>query len=131
MTSEPGRLFSGAVSAGRYGRITAIASFEHICNLPEVVERCASLLVPGGGLRAAIPNEGRFLWKFAYTMTTGVEFRRKYGLDYSTLMNYEHVNTADEIEAVLTHFFPHVKMSLLGLNKDFAFYRYYECTKRP
>lgn len=112
-----------------YDRITAIASFEHICNLPEVVERCHSLLRTGGCLRVAIPNEGRFLWKFAYTMTTGLEFKHKYGLDYSTLMNYEHVNTADEIEAVLVHFFPHIKCSLLGISKDLAFYRYYECVK--
>lgn len=113
----------------QYDRIITIATFEHICNLPEVVERCRSLLLPGGCLRAAIPNEGRFLWKFAYKMTTGLEFQLKYGLDYSVLMNYEHVNTADEIEAILMHFFPSVKMSLLGFNKDFAFYRYYECRK--
>lgn len=112
-----------------YDRITAIASFEHICNLPEVVEHCKSLLRPNGCLRIAIPNEGRFLWKFGYTMTTGLEFKHKYGLDYSTLMNYEHVNTADEIEAVLAHFFPHIKLSLLGVGKDLSFYRYYECTK--
>lgn len=112
----------------RYDRITSIAAFEHICNLPEVVERCKSLLAPGGCLRAAIPNEGRFLWKLAYKMTTGLEFRLRYGLDYSVLMDYEHVNTADEVEAVLMHFFPSVKMSLLGFNRDLAFYRYYECT---
>lgn len=113
----------------KYDRITAIACFEHICNLPEVVERCRSLLRDGGCLRVAIPNEGRFLWKFAYTMTTGLEFKHKYGLDYSTLMNYEHVNSADEIEAVLARFFPHIKSSLLGICKDLAFYRYYECVK--
>lgn len=113
----------------RYDRITAIASFEHICNLPEVVECCRDLLAENGSLRIAIPNEGRFLWKFAYKMTTGLEFSRKYKLDYSVLMNYEHVNTADEIESVLLHYFANVKMSLLGITKDFAFYRYYECTK--
>lgn len=113
----------------KYDRITAVASFEHICNLPEVVERCRSLLNRGGVLRVAIPNEGRFLWKFAYTMTTGLEFKHKYGLDYSMLMNYEHVNTADEIEAVLVHFFPHIKRSMLGVGKNLSLYRYYECLK--
>ena len=83
----------------------------------------------GGVLRVAIPNEGRFLWKFAYTMTTGLEFKHKYGLDYSMLMNYEHVNTADEIEAVLVHFFPHIKRSMLGVGKVFSLFRYYECVK--
>lgn len=113
----------------QYDRITAIASFEHICNLPEVVECCRDLLTPNGTLRIAIPNEGRFLWKFSYKMTTGLEFSRKYKLDYSVLMNYEHVNTADEIEAVLMYYFSKIRMSLLGVTKDFAFYRYYECEK--
>ena len=113
----------------QYDRITAIASFEHICNLSEVVENCQILLKPGGSLRVAIPNEGRFLWKFAYQMTTGLEFRFKYKLNYSVLMNYEHVNNADEIEQVLTYYFSSIKRSLLGISRDLAFYRYYECTK--
>ena len=113
----------------QYDRIIAIASFEHICNLPEVVEYCRDLLKPNGCLRIAIPNEGRFLWRLSYKATTGLEFSRKYKLDYSVLMNYEHVNTADEIEAILRYYFSDVKMSLLGISKDFAFYRYYECTK--
>ena len=113
----------------KYDRITAIGSFEHICNLPEVVERCQSLLRTGGSLRVAIPSEGKFLWKFSYTITTGLEFKLKYGLDYSVIMNHEHVSTADEIEAVLAHFFPHIKMSLLGVSKNLSVLRYYECVK--
>ncbi len=111
-----------------YDRITSIAAFEHILNLPNVVEKCTQLLKPNGCLRIAIPNEGRFLWKFAYEMTTGLEFMRKYHLAYSILMRHEHVNTADEIETILLHYFSHVKMSLAGVNRDFALYRYYECT---
>lgn len=113
---------------GVYDRITAIAAFEHICNLTEVVEQCTYLLKPGGCLRVAIPNEGRFLWKVAYEMTTGLEFRHRYHLAYSTMMHYEHVNTADEIETILMHYFPAVKMSLAGITRDLALFRYYECT---
>ena len=36
-------------------------------------------------------------------------------------MWYEHVNTANEIEIVLRHFFTDVKMSLLGISKNMAF----------
>lgn len=117
----------------KYDRITSVATFEHICDLPDVVSRCCALLKPGGCLRVAIPNEGRFLWKAAYTLTTGLEFRLKYHLDYSRLMKYEHVNTADEIEEVLRCYFEDVALSLMGLGKDFSFYRYYECRnpRRP
>lgn len=111
----------------RYDRITAVACFEHICNLPEVVEKCAQLLKPGGILCVSIPNEGRFLWKFAYTLTTGLEFKKRYGLKYDVLMNYEHISTADDIEAVLKYYFKNINTSLLGFGKTFSLYRYYEC----
>ena len=113
----------------KYYRITAIASLEHILNLPDVIATACKLLYKNNGIFcAAIPNEGRFLWKFAYTISTGFEFKRKYGLDYSLLMKYEHVNTADEIEQVLKYFFKKIKIKLFGVSKTFAFYRYYECS---
>lgn len=111
----------------KYDRITSIACFEHILNLPEVVESIIHHMKPGGILSVAIPNEGRFLWHFAYTMTTGREFQKKYGLSYEIWMRYHHVNTADEIETILSYYFSDIKMSLFGINKDLAFYRYYEC----
>ena len=113
----------------RYDRIISIATFEHILDLPDMVARSCNLLNPGGGLYVSIPNEGRFLWKLAYKLTTGAEFKRRYGLDYSVLMNYEHCNTADEIEDVLRHFYDHVSVKLFGPCKTFALYRFYCCTK--
>ncbi len=92
-----------------------------------MVSKSISLLNKGGKLYVAIPNEGRFLWKFAYTMTTGREFKKRFGLEYETLMRYEHINTADEIEQILKYYFNDVKRSLFGINKTFSFYRYYEC----
>lgn len=113
----------------KYDRITSIACFEHIENLPEVVAKVTKLLKTNGKLCISIPNEGRFLWKFSYTMTTGREFKKRFGLEYETLMRYEHINTADEIEQILKYYFKDVKMSLFGVSKTFSFYRYYECSK--
>jgi len=113
----------------KYDRITSVATFEHILNLPEVVANSALLLNSGGMLLTAIPNEGTFLWKLGYKLTTGIEFRLKYGLDYSVLMNYEHVNTADEVELVLKTFFKKTTCSVFGLNKKIGFYRFYVCTQ--
>lgn len=113
----------------KYDRITSIATFEHITDLPKVVATTCLLLNKIGTLRVAIPNEGTLLWKAGYTLTTGIEFKLKYGLDYETLMNHEHVNTANEIEEVISYFYKKIKCSFLGIHKQIAFYRFYECSE--
>lgn len=112
-----------------YDRVTSIAAFEHICNLPEVIARCVLLLGTGGTLRCAIPSEGTILWKLGYTMTTGLEFKRRHNLSYEVLMRYEHVNTAAEIEMVLRRFFSKVDRSVFGLSKGLSLYQFYACTE--
>ena len=97
--------------------------------MPKVVAKTCQLLKTGGTLRVSIPNEGTFLWKLGWKLTTGLEFRLKYKLKYETLLKYEHVNNADEIEGVLKHFYSNVKCSCFGLNRRFAFYRFYECSE--
>lgn len=114
----------------KYDRITSIATFEHIVDLPKVVAKSCLLLNTDGSLRTSIPNEGTFLWTLGWKITTGLEFRLKYGLDYGILMKYEHVNTADEIEEILNYFYKINKCYTFGLNKGIAFYRFYE-SKEP
>ena len=111
----------------RYDRIISIASFEHICNLPEVVACCGLLLKLGGQLRAAIPAEGGPLWKLGWTLTTGLEFKRRYGLDYEVIMRAEHVNTWREVAGVLNYFFKDVECSYLGLSRALSLYQVYLC----
>lgn len=113
----------------RYDRITSIAAFEHVCNLPEVVARTGLLLDVDGTLRVSIPSEGTVLWTLGWKMTTGLEFRVRYGLDYGVLMRHEHVNTAREIEDVLTYFFARVRTAVFGLSKRISFYRFHECSE--
>lgn len=116
--------------SNKYDRITSIATFEHICDLPEVVAKSCLLLREDGSLRVAIPNEGTMLWTLGWKLTTGLEYKMKYGLDYKVLMEYEHVNNADEIEAVLKFFYQKVEHKVFGLSRKYAFYRFYEC-KQP
>ena len=111
----------------KYDRIISIAAFEHICNLPEVIARCGLLLAEGGNLRCGIPSEGTIMWKLGYMMTTGLEFKRKHGLDYEVLMKHEHVNTAREIEAVLRYFFEDVGSRVFGIAKAISLYQFYVC----
>jgi hypothetical protein len=112
-----------------YDRVTSIAAFEHILNLPEVIARAALMLNPMGNLRCGIPSEGTIMWKLGYTFTTGLEFKRKHGLDYEILMKHEHVNTAREIEEVLRYFFGKVESGVFGVAKAISFYQFYACTE--
>ena len=113
----------------QYARIISIAAFEHICDLPAVVAICGLLLREGGHLRVGIPSEGSVLWKLGWSLTTGVEYRLKHGLDYGLLMRYEHVNTAAEIVDVLSHFFGVLHSRVFGVSCKMSFYQFHECAR--
>ena len=91
-----------------------------------MIEHICRLLRPSGQLRVAIPNEGTLLWDMG-TRVTGFVFRIKNGLDYQVLMRHEHLNSADEIEEVLSYYFSDIKCKVFGLSRKLAFYRYYKC----
>ena len=112
-------------SSNKYDRIISVATFEHITDLPKVVAKTCLLLEANGSLRTSIPSDG-FLWTLGWKMTTGLEFKLKYGLDYGILMKYEHVNTADEIEKILNYFYAVNNCNTFGLNKKISLYRFYE-----
>lgn len=114
----------------RYDRVTSVAALEHICNLPEVLARSALALAAGGVFRAAIPSEGGFLWRMGWTLTTGLEFRLRHGLDYGVLMRHEHVNTAAEIETLLAALFEEVTIRSFGVGRQFSLYRFL-AARRP
>ena len=111
----------------KYDRIISIATYEHILNLHEVLEWTKTLLKPTGKHIVAIPNEGHLLWKIGWMCTTGLAFRLKYNLDYSVIIKHEHVNEADEIEAMLKQYYRIEKCQVFGLSKKLCLYRVYTC----
>lgn len=111
----------------RYDRITSVATLEHLCDLPKVIAKSGLLLTERGVFRASVPSEGTFLWKLGWKLTTGLEFKIKYGLNYDFIMRHEHVNTAREIEEVLRHFFTKVECKFFGLSKSLSLYQSFEC----
>ena len=113
----------------RYDRITSIAVLEHVENLPELVARAGQLLTQGGSFRAGIPSEGTILWRLGWQMTTALDFRARYNLDYKVLMRYEHVNTAAEIEEVLRYFFSTTQRRVFGLMRSLSFYQFFACSQ--
>jgi len=118
----------GDVPAGQaYDRITSIATFEHVCDLPRVIARSALHLAPGGSMRVSVPSEGTPLWKLGWMVTTGLEFRIRHGLDYGLLMRHEHVNTAFEIESLLRFFFSDIQCRVFGLCRGLSLYQFFVC----
>jgi SAM-dependent methyltransferase len=113
----------------RYDRITSVAALEHICDLPLVLARAARHLNAGGTLRAAIPSEGGLLWKLGWMLTTGLEFRLRYGLDYGLMMAHEHVNDARDIEILLSALFEEVEVRSLGVGRQLSLYRFIAARK--
>jgi hypothetical protein len=114
----------------RYQRITSIAALEHMCDLPLVLARAAGRLERDGVLRVAYPSEGGFLWTVGWMFTTGLEFRLRHGLDYGIMMRHEHVNRAEEIEALLRGLFEEVRIQSFGLGRQLSLYRFAEA-RRP
>jgi len=114
----------------RYDRITSVAALEHICDLPLVLARAARLLKPDGVLRSAIPSEGGMLWSLGWMATTGLEFRLRHGLDYGLLMRHEHVNTAREIETLVSALFEDVEIRSFGIGRQLSLYRF-SAARRP
>lgn len=113
----------------RYNRIISVATLEHVCDLPKLIAKSALLMCPEGQFRAGIPSEGTWFWKLAWKLSTGLEFRIRFGLDYGLIMKHEHVNTAAEIGSVLRYFFNEVELKVFGFAKSVSLYQFFCCEK--
>ena len=111
-----------------YERITSVATFEHVLDLPDMIASCVKHLSPTGTLRVAVPSEGTPLWACAWRFGTGVEFRLRYGLAYAPIMRHEHVNTAAEVEQLLRARFSRVERRVFGLGRSLSLYQCFLCS---
>ena len=100
---------------------------EHVEHLPDVVARSGLLLDRNGVFQAGIPAEGGMLWGLAWRSTTGIAYRLRTGLPYAPVMHHEHVNTAEEIIAIVRYLFRSVTVSWFPLpSRHLSFYCYIE-----
>lgn len=115
----------------RYRRIVSIAVLEHLTDLPGDVAQSALLLDDQGLFQAGIPSEGGLLWWLAWRFSTGLAYFVRTGLDYGVVMRHEHVNNANEIIAIVRHFFEDVRIRRFPTPFHHAsFYSYLEA-QRP
>jgi len=111
----------------KYDRIISIAVLEHVETLPQMIAQSALKLNSGGIFQAGIPSEGEFLWHACSHLSTGILYRLRTGLDYGTLMKYEHINRASEIIQMIEYFFEEVKIERFPLSwKKASIYTYIE-----
>jgi SAM-dependent methyltransferase len=101
-----------------YDCIFSVAALEHLTDLPLVLARAGLMLREGGTFRAGFPSEGGLLWGLAWRLTTGIEYRIRYGFNYGALMRHEHLNAANEILTLLGHFYEQVEVFRFPLPFD-------------
>lgn len=141
---EPfGTLFSGSIHAKRvrhiysdqsqiplgssYARIVSIAVLEHMTDLPRELARSGILLKPDGVFQAGIPSEGGLTWWLGWRCTTGISYWLRNRLDYGVVMRHEHVNTSDEIIALVRLLFRDVRVKRFPLpHRHLSLYAYIE-----
>jgi len=114
-----------------YDRVISVAVLEHLTDLPRVVAKCAQHLAPAGRFQAGIPSEGGLGWWLGWNVVTGPVFRLRTGLPYAALMRHEHVNTANEIEAIVRYLFEKVQIRRFPLPFIHGSFYTYLDARRP
>lgn len=99
----------------RYSRIISVAVLEHLEDLPYTIARSGLMLTETGTFQAGFPSEGGFLWGLSWRLSTGIVYRIRTGLAYSSVMGHEHLNSADEIIKITNYFFHKVRRSRFPL----------------
>ena len=114
----------------KYDKIISIATLEHLTSLPNEIELCKNLLKPNGIFQIGIPCEGEFAFKFGSFLMSGVSFKLKYNLDYKKIMEYEHINSLDEIMTIVEYNFKIInfcRSPFIFPIKNLSFYAFIEC----
>ena len=102
--------YAQEIEGNKYDRILSVAVLEHLTDLPREIATCCLLIENRGIFQAGITCEGELAWYLGWRFSSAISFRRKYGLDYSSLMAHEHVNTMREIVEILRTFFDNVRI---------------------
>ena len=111
----------------RYDRIISIAVLEHMVNLPTDLASLCTHLNTGGTFQAGIPCEGELAWYLGWKYVSGPAFYLRHRLDYAPVMRHEHINTSDEIVALIKYLFDKVTIKRFPFPfRHMSFYMYIE-----
>ena len=117
---------------GSFDRIVAIHVLEHLPHLPAAIGEIQRLLAPDGVIDVVIPCEGGLAHTLARKVSAERLFRQRFGMEFLPIHLNEHVNSYNEVVALLkrhfapTHrrFFPlRLPIANLNLCSGFRFLR--------
>lgn len=88
-----------------FDRIIAAHIFEHILNLPAVLNTLRRLLKPSGCIDVILPCEAGLLYTIGRKVSSEREYRKHFGAGFSEITRSEHVNSIFEVfDEVRQHF---------------------------
>ena len=82
---------------GFFDRIVGVHVLEHLRNLPAALLEIRRLLKPDGCFDVVLPCEGGLAYAVARKISAERLFRKRFGMDYTPIVQNEHVSTLDEV----------------------------------
>jgi len=77
--------------------VLSVYCFEHLRRLPDCLTEICRVLKPEGELLVGLPAEGGFMYGLGRRLTSKRYMERKYGIDYDSIIRWEHWNTLNEV----------------------------------
>lgn len=86
-------------AADALDRVVAIHVLEHLRNLPAALQEIERILKPGGIFDVVLPCEGGLSYSFARKISSERMFRKRFKMDFTPIIQNEHVSTYAEVHA--------------------------------
>ena len=77
--------------------VLSIYNLQHLKKLDTGLKEIYRILKPEGELLIGLPAEGGFAYDLGRDLTSKPYMEKKYGIDYDTVVHYEHCNTFKDI----------------------------------
>ena len=96
--------------------VISVYNLEHLKHLKKSLCEVRRVLKHGGSFLAAVPAEGGLIYGLGRRFTSKPYMENKYGIDYDSIVHYEHCNNFLEIKKTLTINFNIKKVRYIPFN---------------
>jgi ubiquinone/menaquinone biosynthesis C-methylase UbiE len=93
--------------------VLSVYCFEHLRKLPSCLAEIRRVLKQSGYLLIGLPAEGGLLYRVGRNLTSKPYMKRKYGIDYDTIVQWEHWNTYREVVEMVQEQFEIVEQKFI------------------